>query len=89
MLISRDAVYSRMREFFLEGQAVDPDGFTAEARIREDLGTDSLDFIAFTIVLEDLLDGVAIPAAQIVRIVTVDDAINLVLAVRGQTAIRC
>ena len=77
--MDRAEAFAILKEAAVEVLAVDPSAVTEEARFKEDLDADSLDLVEFVMAVEDRFD-VKIPEEELKGVLTVGQAIDLVLA---------
>jgi acyl carrier protein len=76
--MTREEVFSLVRDHLAEELEVDPGRIAAETRFKEDLDADSLDLYELVMELEDRY-GISISEEQASRIETVGDAVDFVL----------
>ena len=69
----------RVKRVIAEQLYVKEHEVTPEARIKEDLGADSLDLVEFQMALEDEF-GIAIPDDEAEKLLTVGEVINYIKA---------
>ena len=50
--MSRQEIEEKVREFLIEDFEIEEDKITPEARLKEDIGIDSLDFVDIVVVVE-------------------------------------
>ena len=77
--MTRDEVFTRVREHLADELDLDPGSIGEETRFKEDLEADSLDLYTLVQELEDTY-GVAMSDEQAARILTVGQAVDFVLA---------
>ncbi len=77
--MSREEILGRIREHLATELEVDPAAILDTTRFREDLEADSLDLVELTVELEDTY-GIRIPDAEAVKILTVGQAADFVVA---------
>jgi acyl carrier protein len=77
--MTRDQVFSLIRSHLADELELDPARIEAETRFKEDLGADSLDLYTLVQELEDSY-GVRISDEEAARILTVEQAVDFVLA---------
>jgi acyl carrier protein len=83
--MTREQIFQVIRGHLAEELEVDPETISESARFREDLGADSLDLYTLVQELEDSY-GVRISDEQAMKIKTVGQAVEFVLAVSGGEA---
>lgn len=77
--MTREQVFSLIRAHLADELELDPASITESTRFREDLGADSLDLYTLVQELEDSC-GVQISDEEAARILTVEQAVEFVLA---------
>jgi len=77
--MTREQVFSLIRAHLADELELDPALITETTRFREDLGADSLDLYTLVQELEDAY-GVRISDEEAARILTVEQAVDFVLA---------
>jgi acyl carrier protein len=77
--MTRDEVFTRVREHLADELDLDPESIGEETRFKEDLEADSLDLYTLVQELEDTY-GVTMSDEQAARILTVGQAVDFVLA---------
>ena len=70
-------MFEEMKKLFVECANVDEEEVRPEARLREDLGIDSIYAVELTLQLEEIY-GVVIEYEEIEHLLTVDDLVKLV-----------
>jgi acyl carrier protein len=65
MAMTKDEVFSKVREVLTTALAVDDDEVTPEARLSEDLGAESIDYLDITFQLEKAF-GIKIPKGELI-----------------------
>ena len=83
--MTREQVFSLIRNHLADELEVDPDAIQEPTRFREDLEADSLDLYTLVQELEDSY-GVKISDEEAAKILTVGQAVDFVLATGGATA---
>jgi acyl carrier protein len=76
--VNRSEAFAVVRDAAAELLAVDPRTIREDQRLRDDLDADAADLVELTHELEERF-GVSIPGCQRDRLVTIGDAVNLVL----------
>ena len=76
--MDRNEVFEELRTRAADVLRVEPERATEEARFGDDLKADSLDLVELVMALEERYD-VRIPEEELEDIVTVGDALNLLL----------
>ena len=77
--MTRDEVFTLIREHLADELEVDPERITAETRFKEDLDADSLDLYTLVQELEDTY-GVKMSDEEAAQITTVRAAVDFVVA---------
>lgn len=83
--MERDEALTAIREVAVEVLSVQPEAVVETARFAEDLDADSLDLVELVMGLEERFD-VSIPEEDLEGVVTVGNAVDLVLAKASQRA---
>ena len=65
MAMTRDEVFAKVREVLTTALAVDDDEVTPQARLSEDLGAESIDYLDITFQLEKAF-GIKIPKGELI-----------------------
>ena len=81
--VTDPAIAARVAEILTTRLGVDPEAIGPDARLREDLGLDSLDAVELAIAAERAF-GVDIEEEQVARLRTVADIVALVAALRRE-----
>ena len=76
--MDRNEVFAELRTRASDVLRVEPERITEQARFGDDLNADSLDLVELVMALEEHYD-VRIPEEELEDIVTVGDALNLLL----------
>jgi acyl carrier protein len=76
--MTRDEVFSLVRDHLAEELEVDADGISEQTRFKEDLDADSLDLYELVMELEDRY-AISVSEQQAAQIKTVGDAVEFVL----------
>jgi acyl carrier protein len=77
--MTREEVLARVRTHLASELELDPDRVEEGTRLKEDLEADSLDLVTLVVELEDTY-GLRIPDEQAVRIRTVGQSVDYILA---------
>ena len=77
--MNREQIFSLIRAHLADELEIDPDRITESTRFKEDLDADSLDLYTLVQELEDSY-GVKISDEEAAKILTVDQAVEFVLA---------
>ena len=80
--MTRDEVMDLVREHLVSELELSPEEIKPEARFKEDFDADSLDLYELVMELEDRY-GLSVSEKEASEIVTVKDAVDLVLAKAG------
>jgi acyl carrier protein len=83
--MERDEALTAIREVAVEVLSVQPEAVVETARFAEDLDADSLDLVELVMGLEERFD-VSIPEEDLEGVVTVGNAVDLVLSKASQRA---
>ncbi len=77
--MDRDQAFEQVKEIVVEQLGVSADDVKPEASFQEDLNADSLDLVELIMSMEDKF-GVKIPDEDAEKILTVNDAVDYVVA---------
>lgn len=80
--MDRDQAFEQVKEIIVEQLGVGADDVTLEASFQEDLNADSLDLVELIMSMEDKF-GVKIPDEDAEKILTVNSAVDYVVANAG------
>lgn len=83
--MTRDEALELVRQRIAEVMDIDPSTIDEDTRMEEDLEADSLDLVELAMALEEHIES-ELPDEDLGTIVTVGDAVDLVLAQVGATA---
>jgi len=75
--MTRDEIFSQIKDILVETLSVDEDKVTPDARFQEDLETDSLDLVELIMTMEEKF-GLKITDEEAQEIKTVGDAVDFV-----------
>lgn len=78
-------VFARVKKMLIEQLEIAPEKVTAKARIKADLGADSLDLVELIMGLEEEFD-IAIPDEAAMKFVTAGDVVTYISRVTGKPA---
>ncbi len=70
--MERREIESKVRDFLIEDLEVDEDKIYPEARLKDDVGIDSLDFVDIVVIVEKNF-GFKIKPEEMTGVVTLDD----------------
>ena len=73
--MDRNAIFDKVKEYILMQLPVDASKVTDDARIKEDLGADSLDVLQLLMTIEEE-HGIVIPDESLAEFVTVQDIVD-------------
>ncbi len=72
-------IFEKVTEILAEQLAADKDAMTAETKIAEDLGADSLDLVDLLMSMEDEF-GIEFPDEEVENLRTIGDVVNYISA---------
>ncbi len=75
--MERKEIESKVRDFLIEDLEVDEEKIVPEARLKEDVGIDSLDFVDIVVIVEKNF-GFKIKHEEIAGVVTLNDFYNYI-----------
>ncbi len=70
--MERSEIENKVRDFLIEDLEVDEERIAAEARLKEDVGIDSLDFVDIVVIVEKNF-GFKITPEEMAGVVTLND----------------
>lgn len=70
--MERKEIENKVRDFLIEDLEVDEEKITPEARLKEDVGIDSLDFVDIVVIVEKNF-GFKIKPEEMVGVITLND----------------
>ena len=76
--MSNDEVKSQINNFLIEEFEINPELINSEAKLKDDLGLDSLDFVDVVVEIEDAF-GVKLTGNDFTNIVSLSDFYNLII----------
>ena len=76
--MSNENIKSQINDFLVEEFEIDPELINPEAKLKDDLGLDSLDFVDVVVEIEDIF-GIKLTGDDFINIVTLDDFHNLII----------
>ena len=76
--MSNDEVKSQINNFLIEEFEINPELINSEAKLKDDLGLDSLDFVDIVVEIEEIF-GIKLIGEDFINIVTLDDFHNLII----------
>lgn len=76
--MSNDEVKSQINNFLIEEFEINPELINSEAKLKDDLGLDSLDFVDVVVEIEEIF-GIKLVGEDFINIVTLDDFHNLII----------
>ena len=77
--MEREEIASLVNDFLIEEMEIDADKIQEKARLKEDLGLDSLDFVDIVVIVEKTF-GFKIKPEEMANVLTVDDFYNYIEA---------
>ena len=75
--MERKEIESKVRDFLIEDLEVDEEKIVPEARLKEDVGIDSLDFVDIVVIVEKNF-GFKIKPEEMAGVVTLNDFYNYI-----------
>lgn len=75
--MERNEIESKVRDFLIDDLEVDEDKIYPEARLKDDVGIDSLDFVDIVVIVEKTF-GFKIKPEEMANVVTLDDFYNYI-----------
>ena len=75
--MERKEIESKVRDFLIEDLEVDEEKIVPEARLKDDVGIDSLDFVDIVVIVEKNF-GFKIKPEEMAGVVTLDDFYNYI-----------
>ena len=75
--MERKEIESKVRDFLIEDLEVDEENIVPEARLKEDVGIDSLDFVDIVVIVEKNF-GFKIKPEEMTGVVTLNDFYNYI-----------
>ena len=76
--MSNENIKSQINDFLVEEFEIDPELINPEAKLKDDLGLDSLDFVDVVVEIEDIF-GIKLTGHDFINIVTLDHFHNLII----------
>ena len=76
--MSNKKIKSQINNFLIEEFEINPELINSEAKLKDDLGLDSLDFVDVVVEIEDIF-GIKLTGGDFINIVTLDDFHNLII----------
>lgn len=70
--MNRDTIVSKVRDFLIEDLEVEEDKIFPEARLKDDVGIDSLDFVDIVVIVEKNF-GFKIKPEEMATVITLND----------------
>jgi len=77
--MEREEIASLVNDFLIEEMEIDADKIQEKARLKEDLGLDSLDFVDIVVIVEKTF-GFKIKPEEMANVLTVNDFCNYIEA---------
>ena len=75
--MDRKEIESKVRDFLIEDLEVDEEKIFPEAKLKEDVGIDSLDFVDIVVIVEKNF-GIKIKPEEMAGVVTLNDFYNYI-----------
>ena len=76
--MSNDKIKSQINNFLIEEFEINSELINSEAKLKDDLGLDSLDFVDVVVEIEEIF-GIKLTGEDFINIVTLDDFHNLII----------
>ena len=76
--MSNKKIKSQINNFLIEEFEINPELINSEAKLKDDLGLDSLDFVDVVVEIEEIF-GIKLTGEDFINIVTLDDFHNLII----------
>ena len=76
--MSNEKIKSQINNFLIEEFEINPELINSEAKLKDDLGLDSLDFVDVVVEIEEIF-GIKLTGEDFINIVTLDDFHNLII----------
>ena len=76
--MNNENIKSQINDFLVEEFEIDPGLINPEAKLKDDLGLDSLDFVDVVVEIEGIF-GIKLTGNDFINIITLDDFHNLII----------
>jgi len=76
--MNNEDIKSKINDFLIEEFEIDPELINPEAKLKDDLGLDSLDFVDVVVEIEDVF-GIKLTGGDFIKVLTLDDFHNLII----------
>ena len=76
--MSNENIKSQINDFLVEEFEIDPELINPEAKLKDDLGLDSLDFVDVVVEIEDIF-GIKLTGNDFINIITLDHFHSLII----------
>jgi len=76
--VSNKNIKLQINNFLVEEFEIDPELINPEAKLKDDLGLDSLDFVDVVVEIEDVF-GIKLTGGDFIKVLTLDDFHNLII----------